>query len=212
MSYLSKYEGFLSNLAQRFSGKAAELGATPLGVGWRNKEQQRLRFNQMFRLLRDAGDGYSLNDLGCGYGALLGYLEGQGQTLVYRGYDIAEGMIVNAREYWKQRGPRSEYKFIVGQRLVPADYSIASGLFNNKSGYPAEIWEEYIFDTLNYIWENSAKGMGFNLPTTYSDYFEEKRYYGDPCRFFDYCKKYYSRNVALLHDYGLYDFTIIVRK
>ena len=30
--------------------------------------------------------------------------------------------------------------------------------------------------------------------------------------FFDFCKRNFSRNVALLHDYGLYDFTIIVRK
>jgi hypothetical protein len=32
-------------------------------------------------------------------------------------------------------------------------------------------------------------------------------YYG-----FDFCKRRFSRNVALLHDYGLYDFTILVRK
>ncbi|HAW53355.1 MAG TPA: SAM-dependent methyltransferase, partial [Flavobacteriales bacterium] len=37
-------------------------------------------------------------------------------------------------------------------------------------------------------------------------------YYGDPCFFFDYCKRNFSRNVALLHDYNLYDFTILVRK
>jgi len=29
---------------------------------------------------------------------------------------------------------------------------------------------------------------------------------------FDYCKRTYSRDVALLHDYGLYEFTILVRK
>ena len=37
-------------------------------------------------------------------------------------------------------------------------------------------------------------------------------HYGDPLWFFDWCKRKYSRNVALLHDYDLYDFTIIVRK
>jgi hypothetical protein len=37
-------------------------------------------------------------------------------------------------------------------------------------------------------------------------------FYGDPLFFFDFCKRNFSRNVALLHDYGLYDFTIIVRK
>jgi len=37
-------------------------------------------------------------------------------------------------------------------------------------------------------------------------------YYADPCYFFDYCKKKFSKNIALLHDYGLYEFTILVRK
>jgi hypothetical protein len=29
---------------------------------------------------------------------------------------------------------------------------------------------------------------------------------------FDLCKRRYSRNVALLHDYEIYEFTILVRK
>ena len=37
-------------------------------------------------------------------------------------------------------------------------------------------------------------------------------FYGDPTFFFDHCKRKYSRNVALLHDYDLYEFTIIVRR
>ena len=37
-------------------------------------------------------------------------------------------------------------------------------------------------------------------------------FYSDPCNLFDICKRKYSRNVALLHDYGLHEFTIIVRK
>jgi hypothetical protein len=37
-------------------------------------------------------------------------------------------------------------------------------------------------------------------------------YYGDPAFFFDHCKTHYARDVALLHDYGLYEFTLLVRK
>jgi hypothetical protein len=50
--------------------------------------------------------------------------------------------------------------------------------------------------------------------TSYSD--EDKMrahlYYTDPTWAFDLCKRRYSRHVALLHDYGLYEFTILVRK
>jgi hypothetical protein len=37
-------------------------------------------------------------------------------------------------------------------------------------------------------------------------------YYGDPCFLFDYCKRHFSKNIVLLHDYNLYDFTLIERK
>ena len=36
-------------------------------------------------------------------------------------------------------------------------------------------------------------------------------FYADPCWLFDQCKRRHSRDVALLHDYGLYEFTILVR-
>jgi hypothetical protein len=49
--------------------------------------------------------------------------------------------------------------------------------------------------------------------TIYSD--QEKMrpdlYYGDPSWFFDHCKRRFSRNVALLHDYELYDWTMAVK-
>lgn len=37
-------------------------------------------------------------------------------------------------------------------------------------------------------------------------------YYADPCFLFDHCKRNYSDRVALLHDYGLYEFTMLVTK
>jgi hypothetical protein len=37
-------------------------------------------------------------------------------------------------------------------------------------------------------------------------------YYADPLYLFDHCRVHYSKWVALLHDYGLYEFTVVVRK
>ncbi len=56
--------------------------------------------------------------------------------------------------------------------------------------------------------------MAFNLLTSYSDkdMMRPDLYYGDPLFYFDYCKRNFSQNVALLHDYGLFEFTILVKK
>jgi hypothetical protein len=68
-------------------------------------------------------------------------------------------------------------------------------------------------DAIDRMASLSRRGFAFNMLTSYSDpaRMRDDLYYGDPCRMFDLCKRKYSRNVALLHDYGIYDFTILVR-
>ena len=60
----------------------------------------------------------------------------------------------------------------------------------------------------------SLKGFAFNVLTKYSDkeYMQNNLYYADPLFLFDYCKRNFSQNVALLHDYELYEFTLIIKK
>jgi hypothetical protein len=95
-----------------------------------------------------------------------------------------------------------------------ADYGVASGIFNVRLGRSDAEWRAYVEATLDALDRTSRLGFAFNCLTSYSDA-EKMRdylYYADPCALFDLCKRRYSRNVALLHDYGLYEFTVLVRK
>jgi hypothetical protein len=99
------------------------------------------------------------------------------------------------------------------EELEPADYTVASGIFNVKLDVDPEAWRDYVLETVAVIAGLSRRGFAFNMLTSYSDP-ERMRpdlYYGDPTFFFDHVKRGYARNVALLHDYGLYEFTIIAR-
>jgi hypothetical protein len=62
--------------------------------------------------------------------------------------------------------------------------------------------------------DHSSRGFAFNMLTSYSDpeRCRNDLYYGDPAYFFDLCKRNFARNVAVLHDYGLWEWTILVRK
>jgi hypothetical protein len=95
-----------------------------------------------------------------------------------------------------------------------ADYGIASGIFNVRLGRNDAEWSQYLQLTLDLINETSRDGFAFNCLTSYSDKDKMRNYlyYADPCQLFDLCKRRYSRQVSLLHDYGLYEFTILVRK
>jgi hypothetical protein len=75
-------------------------------------------------------------------------------------------------------------------------------------------WYEHMLQTIRDMWGKAGKGLAFNSLTAYSDaeYMRADLYYPAPEAVFGFCKRELSRNVALLHDYNLYDFTILVRR
>ncbi|HYL72993.1 MAG TPA: class I SAM-dependent methyltransferase [Bryobacteraceae bacterium] len=202
---------FLRRVEQYYSGKLRMHGATWQGVDWNSMESQHLRFEQLLKVC-EPGEPFSINDYGCGYGALIDYMASRDLRFTYRGLDISEAMLEQAREI---HGQRQGCEFVSAEESVAtADYSVASGIFNVKLDVTRAAWESYAVNTLHKLDCWSAKGFAFNALTSYSDpeRMREDLYYGDPCFFFDYCKRNFSRNVALLHDYGLYEWTMLVRK
>ncbi len=97
--------------------------------------------------------------------------------------------------------------------LTPVDYTVASGIFNVRLDTPDDAWTDHVLETIDHLASLSRRGFAFNMLTMYSDpeHMRDDLYYGDPRFFFDHCKRHHSRQVALLHDYGLYEFTIRVR-
>ena len=201
----------LSEIADYYSTKLAEHGETPRGVDWNGEEGQTLRFVQLAKLIEGV-ESYSLNDLGCGYGALYEHLSVLHGNLSYYGYDISHEMIMAAS---RRHEGKSNCQFVESHRpTIEADYGVASGIFNVRLGRSDEEWKEHLIIALDALNDTSRKGFAFNCLTSYSDTHKMRDYlyYADPCELFDLCKRRYSRNVALLHDYGLYEFTILVRK
>src|SRR5882757_7851008 len=63
-----------SDVEAYYSARVARYGATPLGVDWSCQATQSLRFVQLLKIC-DFSAPFSLNDLGCGYGALCAFLD-----------------------------------------------------------------------------------------------------------------------------------------
>jgi SAM-dependent methyltransferase len=203
-------EAIRAGVAGYYGAKLAEHGATARGVDWRDEASQTLRFQQLLRVVDHAGP-FSINDYGCGYGALVAHLDERGEAFSYTGFDVSAPMLEQARRAY---AGRVDCVF-VGQEteLRPAEYTVASGILNVKLGFSAETWERYVLGTLGRLAALSTRGFAFNALTSYSDpgLMRDDLYYADPRVVFDHCKRTFSRNVALLHDYGLYEFTTIVR-
>ena len=99
------------------------------------------------------------------------------------------------------------------RELEPASYTVASGIFNVKLEADDGAWERYVESTLETMARLSSDGFAFNMLTRFADaeLMRTDLYYGDPMHYFALCKERYSRYVALLHDYELFEFTVLVR-
>jgi SAM-dependent methyltransferase len=204
-----KHSKILKHVADYYTEKVAEHGSTHWGVDWNSTESQVLRFDQLLQVLRDNHDG-SVLDYGCGYGAMARVLREREYSGHYFGYDISEAMISAAKEQLADLPNCTLFSEL--DENLRADYTIASGIFNVKQGTDKQEWETYIIDTIALMAAHSAKGFAFNMLTGYSDAdrMRPDLYYGDPGWYIDHCIRTYSRHVAMLHNYGLYEFTILV--
>lgn len=193
-----------------FTERVRSHGPTARGADWNSEESQSLRFEQLMKVREEAGP-YSLLDYGSGYGALARFLHAQGDRFTYQGFDITPAMVEQGREFLADI-PQAT---ITGAReeLRQADYAVASGVFNLKLEATEADWQRYVLEVIGDLAGLVRRGFAFNVLTSYSDppLMRADLYYADPCFYFDYCKRHFSRHVALLHDYGLYEFTVIVR-
>ena len=200
-------------LTEYFSEKLETFGATPKGVDYNGPEAQKRRFEQLVKVI-NPNQPFSVIDYGGGYGAMFDFLQAKGWQFEYYGIDLIEKMVVAGRETHKDF---SNAHFTIHEsEVATADYLIAGAIFNIKLETSYEDWQDFTVKTLHRMNGLCSKGFSFNMLTKYSDADRISQrpdlFYGDPLFFFDLCKRNFSRNVALLHDYGLYDFTILVRK
>src|SRR6185369_17194770 len=195
---LRTHDTILSRVQKYYDHKIQLHGATALGVDWNSPASQQLRFQQLLKIV-DRTSSFSINDFGCGYGALVDYLRDQQYLFRYCGFDTSPRMISKAAELHEKAG---EISFVaLESELSAADYTIASGIFNVRLETPLPEWEAYVLDTLATFETLSTKGFAFNILSRYADkeLMRPDLYYADPAFLFDYCKTHFSRSVALLH-------------
>ena len=202
----------LDNVNQYFDDKLKTHGTDAKGVDWNSNQAREIRFDQLVKIV-DPDSSFSMLDYGAGYGAFYDYLiQKDYKVRLYYGYDILESMIEEGR---KQHGEDTNIIFTTDLADCPqVDYVSACGVFNMKLNADYDQWTNYVIKCLHEIDQLALRGFSVNFLTKYSDVdrMRDDLYYADPGYLFDYCKQNFSRNVALLHDYEVYDFTLLVRK
>jgi SAM-dependent methyltransferase len=206
---MSEVNQILGEVAAYYSSKLELHGPTSQGVDWNGAISHDLRHRQFLRLL-DGDRDASVFDLGCGFGDFFRFLREEGYRGHFVGYDVAPKMIAEAS---RLHGEADCHWRVGAEPSETADFAIASGIFNVKGEVPIETWVRYVHDTIDILGRAGRRGFAFNVLSLSSD--PERRvanlYYADASEMLSYCLRRFGRSVALLQDYGLYEFTMIVR-
>jgi SAM-dependent methyltransferase len=193
-----------------YTERIEQYGPTPWGVDWNCAITQEVRFVQLLQVCEFSAP-FSLNDIGCGYGALLSYLRRcHPETKIdYVGLDLSPAMIRYA-SMW--RDPRHG-RFIVGH-ISPrrADYSVASGIFNVQLDHSLDRWEGFIAKTLADMRATSRRAFAVNfMAPNSSSQARTQVYRTAPDPWIRFCETKLGSSVDVLADYGLREFTLLVR-
>jgi SAM-dependent methyltransferase len=198
-------------IARYYSGRVRKFGSTPWGVDWTCEPTQALRFVQLLKIAK-RNRKYSINDLGCGYGALLGFLRESGKDVDYAGCDVSRAMIRHAQALWPGEPAQT---FAVSPSLPRvAHYSVASGVFNVQLGFSPREWKAWIEGVLHELNRASERGFAVNFLLPPAPGLEPLAglYRTTPQPWVDHCRRAFGAEVEVVGGYGLREFTLLVRK
>ena len=183
-------------LKEYYQNRFKKYGASPTTIQHISKESQFKRFKILLAIAEEIG---SIIDVGCGLGDLLEFLLDKEYTGKYLGLDFVDEFIEFSNEKYKDITNAKFMKFDFTKDQLPEDYNylFLSTVFNNKMDNN----EEFMLQTIHKMFTACQKGVTFNAMSTYVDYRDEKLYYSDPLKIFDYCKRNLSRQIVLRHDY-----------
>lgn len=189
-----------------------EYGPVANGVFWKDADQQMLRLELLLQAVEqeDLKGPITVNDLGCGYGALFDLLVGEPmlQGGKYFGYDITADMVATAKA--QHTDPRAT--FIVSPVATEvADYSFVSGTYNMSMGADQALWTHYIKTSIEQLWKKTAKVLAYNLLDVSSEHQLDDLYYADRRTFLEHALTL-SPEVEIIDDYPLDEFTIIIKR
>jgi trans-aconitate methyltransferase len=188
---------------QRYEERLKEFGPSMKALGWRDEEQQKLRF----KILAEIGDlnGKKILDVGCGFGDFYGYLKEQGINADFTGYDVTPKFIEVARE--KYPDARFEVKDILADSVDETfDYVFSSGVFNHKIADNMTFTKAMITKmcTLSKI------GVATNMMTDKVDYQDAHLFYYSPKEMEIFARGLGS--TTLRENYGLYEFSLYIKR
>jgi len=161
---------FEKKVAAEYNSRFIRYGAQPKSSLWFSEQRQILRFDLIINCIKrnSVPRHFSVNDIGCGYGGFLKRLKSNfnNDSFSYAGFDLAKSPIEYCERKYAKKGA---YFYSSGTPSEMADYSVMSGTFNYAPDLTVNAWRDYLFTSLNSIWNLTRRSMIFNLMISEED-------------------------------------------
>ena len=208
-----KLPRLLEPVALSYEWSIKKYGPNHRAAAWRDAKRQQRRFNIFVGLISydTSRNNVSINDLGCGYGAMFNTFKEMSQFSngTYFGYDISKSMIETAKVEIKD--PRAQF-ILSHEATKNADYSFVSGTYNMKMAANDEEWQAYIKESIIQLWSKTNISLGFNMLNVQSPLREATLYYADPAYYMDFCQNHLKAKVRMVDLLHPNEFVIFIRK
>ena len=170
-------------------------------VQWSSVDAQTRRFKVLCEVVESAT---SVMDVGCGLGALLGFLRVEREfTGRYLGLDFVPEFIEHANRKYIDETHASFQGFDARFEGFPRGYDtiLISGVFNNLvTNRRAHLG--WIHRTVEQAFSAAGVALAFNGLSTAIDHYERELFYSDPGEMLTWCAERLTRKVTLRHDYN----------
>ena len=186
---------------------------TPKGVFWNSKLSQDLRLNIILdKILKIAkSEGFSIADIGCGYGRLYEVIKERNLNgkVKYYGFDINQKLI----NFCKNNKDFENVEFAISTfPFKNTEYVVMSGTYNLTPTNNISLWEDYIIKNLTSNWKLVKKAMIFNCLIKEKKEINNALYYTELSWIKRICESNFCNPEIINHNLLKDDITVILKK
>lgn len=193
---------------ERYTERLARHGETPEALGWGLNPRQDVRFGVLAEPALGEPSS-SVLDVGCGFADLFDFLGARGWRGRYTGIDIVPALIERARRRHPELDLRERDITDEAGRLEPADFVVASGVFNAR--LEAEDNPSHIQQALACMLELARVAVCADFLSTRVDFQKLGAWHTEPGWALEAGLRLSPRAV-LRHDYMPYEFALFIYK
>ncbi|MDC3126704.1 class I SAM-dependent methyltransferase [Candidatus Pelagibacter sp.] len=204
----------MNELIQHYIKVYKKYGPTPKGVSWSstNKTIIRYRFISDFINNITQKKKISVLDVGCGYGALLKYINHRSKNFKYLGIDSNSNSINFAKDKYKLKNISFEKISLLNlEKKKKYNIVLANGLFTFKHNLTEKKMYNFLFQGIKKMINLSNEYIIFNIMSRNVDYIEKNIFYPKLIKvlnFIDRFKKSYIIDTSIKE----HEIFIIIKK